>query len=171
MEVWKDIPGYEGFYQVSNLGAVKSLDRICRNGKRYKGRVLKQVPDGAGYLQVFLCKDTKPKRFYVHRIVATVFIENPENKAQVNHLDETKKWDNRVENLAWTTPKENANWGTRNERSNRKRSRPVVCVELNKTFESMTLAAKAIDQRTTNIWLVVNKPDRTAGGYHWRYAE
>ena len=171
MEVWKDIKGYEGLYQVSSTGRVRSLDRVSCNGKHYKGRILKPVPDGAGYQQVFLRKDAKTRRFYIHRMVATAFIENPENKPQVNHLNESQKWNNRVENLSWATPKENANWGTRNERSNRKRSKPVLCVELGKVYESFRAAAKAINQRTANIWIVIDNPDRTAGGYHWRYAE
>lgn len=170
-EVWKDIPGYEGAYQVSNFGKVRSLDRISHNGKHYKGRVLKPVPDGVGYQQVFLRKESKTKRFYIHRIVATVFLANPDNKPQVNHLNETQKWNNRVDNLSWATPKENANWGTRNERSNRKRSKPVLCVELGKEYESIHSAAKMIGQRVCNIAIVLNKPDRTAGGYHWQYVK
>lgn len=169
MEVWKDIQGYEGMYQVSDLGRVRSLTRVAHNGKCYKGKVLKPVPDGAGYLQVFLRKEAKTQRCYIHRLVAIAFIENPDNKTQVNHLNETQKWNNRVDNLSWATPKENANWGTRNERSNRKRSKPVLCVELGKEYESMNSAAKAINRRVANIWVVIDKPDRTAGGYHWRY--
>ena len=171
MEVWKDISGYEGMYQVSDLGRVQSLDRISHNGKRYKGRVLKPVPDGAGYLQVFLRKDAKTRRFYIHRLVAGAFIENPTNKPQVNHLDETEKWNNRVDNLAWATPKENANWGTRNERSNKKRSKPVLCIELGREFESLGSATKAFKRGGTNIWKAINDPNKTACGYHWRYAE
>ena len=168
MEVWKDILGYEGAYQVSDLGRVRSLDRVSCNGKHYKGRVLKPVPDGAGYLQVFLRKDVKTRRFYIHRIVAETFIENPDAKPQVNHLNESQKWNNRVDNLSWATPKENANWGTRGERSNRKRSKPVICVELGKEYESMHSAAQAINRQVANIAMVLDKPDRTAGGYHWQ---
>lgn len=168
MEIWRDISGYEGMYQVSNLGRVKSLDRIGHNGKRYKGKVLKPVPDGAGYLQVFLRKDAKTKRIYIHRIVAIAFIENPDNKPQVNHLNEEEKWNNRVDNLAWATPKENANWGTRNERSNRKRSQRIICVELGKEFESISSAARKFNRRVANIRIVLDRPDRTSCGYHWQ---
>lgn len=100
-EVWKDIEGYEGLYQVSNMGNVKSVGY----GKE---RVLKFGKNNDGYLRVVLYKEGKGKTHKVHRLVAQAFIPNPENKEQIDHLN-TIRTDNRVENLRWVTPKENNN--------------------------------------------------------------
>ena len=120
-EVWKDIVGYEGLYQVSNLGRVKSLDKVIstRNGyssfeKSIKGRVLKQVLV-MGYLKVHLVNMNKGKSIPVHRFMAMAFIANKNNYPQVNHKDEDKT-NNVVDNLEWCTVSYNNNYGTRNER-------------------------------------------------------
>lgn len=102
-EVWKPIPEYEGLYEVSNMGRVRSLFR-------YK-KILKPSPNWNGYATVELWKDHKRKRITIHRLVATCFCENPENKPFVNHLDETKT-NNRADNLEWVTHIENCNYGT-----------------------------------------------------------
>lgn len=112
MEEWKDIEGYEGLYQVSNEGRVKSLDRYVDNfwgTKQFvRGRILKETTDKDGYLMVYLCKDGKPKGRKVHRLVAEAFIPNTENKPQIDHIN-TVRDDNRVENLRWVSCKENSN--------------------------------------------------------------
>ena len=109
-EVWKDIKGYEGYYQVSNLGKFKSISRekTTPTGKPCysKERILKQHKDKQGYLTVGLCKDRKAKRYLSHRIVAIHFIENIENKPQVNHINGDKQ-KNDVTNLEWCTESEN----------------------------------------------------------------
>jgi len=110
-EIWKDIKDYEGIYQVSNLGKVKSLDRIDSGGRFRPEKILKQN-NNKGYLKVTLCKNKSVKYPNVHRLVALAFIPNPDNKLQVNHKDENKK-NNCVDNLDWVTAKENANYGTR----------------------------------------------------------
>lgn len=109
--IWKDIKGYEGLYQVSSFGVVRSLDRLRKNKKRMslcRGREL--VPDlnkTNGYLSVSLSKDGKATRHYLHRLVAFAFVPNPGNKKQVNHKDGDKE-NNRKDNLEWATHKENA---------------------------------------------------------------
>ena len=112
IEEWKDIKGYEGLYQVSNLGRVKSL-------KFGKERILKTGVDRYGYISVNLYKNNKRKLCKVHRLVAEAFIPNLENKPEVNHLDEDKT-NNMVSNLEWCTRNENVNNGTRNKRISKK---------------------------------------------------
>lgn len=107
-EIWRDIKGYEGLYQVSNLGRVRSF----HGGSE---RIMKQTLQN-GYLRITLLKNEKSKRFLSHRLVALAFIPNPENKPQVNHIDEDKT-NNRVDNLNWMTSKENNDWGTRKGRA------------------------------------------------------
>lgn len=97
-EIWRDIDGYEGLYQVSNFGRVKSFWR--------GGRILKPNLNRCGYLQVTLCCGGKQKHMYVHRLVAQAFVPNPESKCEVNHIDGDKT-DNRAENLEWSTAFEN----------------------------------------------------------------
>lgn len=101
-EIWKDVVGYEGYYQVSNLGQVKSLDRYVkykRTGLRLiKGKILSQKTDRNGYKCVLICIDNKRWYVTVHRLVALMFVPNPDNKPQVGHKDETKT-NNRADNL------------------------------------------------------------------------
>lgn len=110
-EVWKDIEGFEG-YQISNQGRVKSLNYSHTKQER----VLQQCITACGYCQAYLCKNGKRYTFLVHRLVAIAFIANPNEKPQVNHIDECKV-NNHAENLEWCTCKENINYGTRNERA------------------------------------------------------
>lgn len=105
-EIWKDIAGFEGIYQVSSLGRVRSLTRKVWNYTK-PGRVLKPHMKPNGYLQVSLkSPERSEKHFYIHRAVAEAFIPNPKGLRQVNHKN-FDKTDNRVENLEWVTPQEN----------------------------------------------------------------
>lgn len=105
-EIWKDINGYEGIYQVSNKGRVRSLDRKVWNYTK-KGRILKPHDNGHSYLNVGLHgENSVNKHAYIHRLVAEAFIPNPDNKPEVNHIDFNKR-NNCVENLEWVTEEEN----------------------------------------------------------------
>jgi len=105
-EVWKDIKGYEGVYQVSSLGRVRSLPRKVWNYTK-QGRIMSPYKKKNGYLQLSLNGFGKhEKHVYVHRLVADAFVENPQNLKQVNHINFNKE-DNRAENLEWVTPQQN----------------------------------------------------------------
>ena len=122
-EIWKTIDGYEN-YQVSNMGKVKNI---------ITGKVLKQHNNGNGYLHVCLYnKEHKGKTIMVHRLVAKVFIPNPNNLPQINHIDECKE-NNCVSNLEWCTSEENINHGTHNFRTgyNNPNRKPIYSVDIN----------------------------------------
>ena len=109
-ELWKEVVGYEGYYEVSSVGRVRSVDRVITrsNGRTYtnKGKIRATCDDGLGYEQVSLSVEGKYKSRKVHRLVANAFITNPENKLQVNHIDGNKK-NNIADNLEWVTNQEN----------------------------------------------------------------
>lgn len=124
MEEWKPIKGYEGFYEVSNLGRVRSLDRIVIRSdgvkQTIKSKLLKGTHDKDGYLTVGLSKDYKTKQYKVHRLVAETFIPNPDNKPEVDHIN-TDRTDNTVANLRWCTHEGNCNNAlTKKKRSEKK---------------------------------------------------
>lgn len=105
-EIWKDIPGWEGFYQASTMGRIKSTSHLSCSGKLLKNRILRQNVYGRGYLNARLYRNGKSHSFPVARLVAFTFIPNPENKPTVDHINNIK-FDNRVENLRWATYHEN----------------------------------------------------------------
>lgn len=132
-EIWRDIDGYEGLYQVSNLGRVRSLDKGEKlpNGYRIrKGKILKPGLNRYGYQFVYLYKDGKAKMHTVHKLVAQAFISNPQHFKEINHIDEVKT-DNRASNLEWCDRSYNINFGSRNERiSKAKKGKPNIGVKI-----------------------------------------
>ncbi len=171
MEIWKDIPGFENLYQASNKGNIRSLN--YRNTG--KVQVLKPIIRDNGYLQVALWKEKKVVYCRIHRLIALTFLENPNNLPEVNHIDENKS-NNRVENLEWCTRKYNINYGTHNERvsksnkgrklseeSKKKISKPVICLELNRLFNSATEAADALGCTQANVSFVIKNGYKCRG--------
>lgn len=145
MEIWKTIQGYEGLYEVSNLGNVRSLDRAVKqsNGSigHYKGRVLKGEQDKKGYRRVRLSKNNITQKFQVHRLVALAFIPNLENKQFVNHIDESTD-NNNVDNLEWCTGHENMRHGTIQKRLAEAKKKKIICITDGKKFNSINEAAE-----------------------------
>lgn len=171
-EIWKDIAGYEGLYQVSNLGRVKSLAKLC--GHRPKGETILNIQDIRGYKRVTLCKDNKLKKFQIHRLVGLAFIENPENKPCINHKDENKA-NNNVDNLEWVTWKENTNYGHCIEKFSKKTKKTiqekcgqkVKCAETGKIFPSLKEAARWCNGSWSEISACTRGKIKKAYGYTW----
>ena len=176
-EEWRDVVGYEGRYQISSMGRVKSLARtfIGKGGGEHlvKERVLKPCDNGRGYLYIGLSDGTgEHKRHYIHRLVGEAFLPRAEGKDAINHKDEDKT-NNNVWNLEWVSDKENCNFGTRNERIAKANSKPVAqCTkegELVKTWSSLTEIGKQTGFSIGNISQVTNGKHKQAYGFIWRY--
>lgn len=184
MEIWKDIKGYKNLYQVSNLGNVRSLDRIRKNGKEpnrkylQKSKLLKPAIQNVGYKFVVLSKNGKRKGFRVHRLVAEAFIDNPNNYDCVNHKDENKL-NNNVSNLEWCTVAYNNKYGTKQERY-RKKIRKKTGKRINQydlegnlmnTWECIMDAERFLNKKraATPIWNCCQHKTKTAYGYRWEY--
>lgn len=161
MEVWKDIEGYEGLYQVSSWGRVKRLNT---------GRILKGRKNTNSYLTVGLCKNGEQKDYLIHRLVAQAFIPNPHNKPQVNHIDENKE-NNHAENLEWVTAKENNNHGTHNLRASKTKSIPIICIETGIEFYGISECSRQMGLNDGNITSVLKGKRKTCGGYTFKYKE
>ena len=176
-EEWKWIDGYENYYQVSNLGRVKSVDRevFYKDGRKaiHKGGPVAINTRPNGYLKANLYKDGKMKNVTIHRLVAEAFIPNPNNYPVINHKDENKA-NNYVENLEWCTYKYNSNYGTAKERWASKQSIPVkgVHIETGKEIYLKSMAEGALygfDQRA--ISAVCLGEYKTHRGYSFQKIE
>lgn len=119
MEIWKDILGFEGMYQISNKGNVKSLERTTTHNRRLSEKLLKTRQDKNGYYIVTIYKNKRRYDFKVHRLVALMFIPNPKNLPLVNHKDENPA-NNNVDNLEWCSYSYNVNYGSRNAKASKK---------------------------------------------------
>lgn len=168
MEIWLDIKGYEGLYQVSNHGRVRSLNYW----KTGKVKIL-STRICNGYLRVGLSKDGKEKMFMIHRLVAEAFIPNWFDDPCVNHIDENKE-NNNVENLEWCDTKHNDNHGTRNIRISEKLSKPVLQYtkggELVREWNSITEAERN-GFSSGDIWSCCNGRYKSHKGFIWKYKE
>ena len=167
MEIWKDIPNYEGLYQVSNLGNIRGLYNYRGKYHILKPRLKR------GYHQIGLRKNTIRKWFAVHRLVAQVFIANPHNCKYINHKDENKL-NNSVENLEWCTAHYNNCYGTRRERVKQKIAKKVLQYDLNNNFirEYPSIADASKPYKTlSNISLCCRGIYKQVYGYIWRFEE
>ena len=170
MEEWRNIKGYEGYYQVSNLGRVKSLNY----NKTGKEGIMKSHDNGYGYLEVQLSKDGKVKHCRVNRLVAQAFLPNPDNLPEVNHKDEDKT-NNCVENLEWCSKLYNINYGTGSKRSAEKRSKSVFSVDkesgLIMWWQSANEAGRVLGINQGHITMCCQGKLKSAGGHIWFYAD
>lgn len=189
-EVWKAIPEWES-YEVSNLGRIRSIDRIINVNAPYKwravkGKIRKPQFDQHGYLQVMISQNGKSKVMKIHRAVAMAFIPNPDNKPCVNHIDNDPT-NNRLENLEWVTLKENSQWMLKQGRADRDKqwidrlkkslewtTKAVIGTEI-KTGKEIYFA-KVTDVKSQGFLpscvccCCKGKKSKTHKGYRWRYA-
>lgn len=180
-EIWKDVVGYEGYYKVSNMGRLKSLNRKVDHpsGKPVELKeIIRKTYKNFGYITVCLNKKGKRKNVRVHRLVALAFIPNPENKPQVNHKNEIKH-DNRLENLEWATAYENSIYKDihlRKRLAPKKRrvyqyTKDMVFI---KEWESIKKAIESLEKKkgfSSMISACCRRKRKTALGYIWRYAD
>ncbi len=175
-EEWKDVEGYEGLYQVSNFGKIRSI-------YRYK-RELKPLYTNSGYIQAQLCKDKTVKAVLVHRIVANAFIPNTENKPCINHKDGNKH-NNHISNLEWCTFSENEkhSYKVLKKKTSKGRlgmygskcynHRNIIQYTIDgkfvKEYESRGEASRITGISSGSIWLAMNGKRNYAGGFIWKY--
>lgn len=173
IETWKDIPKYEGLYQVSNMGRIKSLKRKTLNGKCLYDKILNNRINHNGYLMIFLSKNKKIKGYRIHRLVAQAFIPNPDNLPQVNHIDKNKT-NNRINNLEWCTAKYNTQHAIINKlRDNKYRRKIVQCDLDNNIVKEWNSIKEATDFgfSKSGIWQCCNNKRNMHKNYKWYYKE
>ena len=168
IELWKPVLGYEGFYEISNLGQIKSLV------KKQK-KIIKNCENGAGYFVVTLCRNGKRRMASIHRLVAEAFIPNPKNLPQINHKDGVKT-NNLIENIEWCTAKENMNhaWDTGlNSVEKLGTTKKVAQIKNGKTikvWESLSSASRELGIIRTSISNCCCHRSMSAGGFCWKFA-
>ena len=166
MEHWKSIDCYEGLYEVSDMGRVKSLG----NNKTRKEKILKPHNSGSGYLKVTLCKDGHTKQLLLHRLVAEAFIQNPNNLATINHKDEVKT-NNVASNLEWMSIEDNVAYSQIHMAKRRVQMLDKSTGELLATFPSTMEAERVTGIDQGNISKCCNGKLKSAGGYVWKYLQ
>ena len=164
--MWKNIKGYEGFYQISDEGQVKSL--IGKEAKLISCTRLK-----SGYIDFGLCKDKKKYHHLAHRLVGIAFLNNPNNLPEINHKDENKS-NNNVDNLEWCTSKYNSNYGTGIARSAKAKEKKTNQLTRDnkfiKSWVSQTVASNSLGIPRAHICSCCNGNRATTGGFKWEHA-
>ena len=177
-EIWKDIPGYEEYYEINQYGVVKSKNRTVNRlfGPIVKvGKVMKQRLNHNGYCTIQLTKDGKQKRYMVHRLVAFAFIPNTNNLPFINHKDEVRT-NNHVSNLEWCTAEYNATYGTCVEKrritqqTTNKNMKPVIAYNDKEQLEFISVrgAARNLNLHSSNIQQAIKNNTR-CGKYYWKF--
>ena len=166
-EIWCPIKGYEGLYEVSDKGRVRSM-------KFGKERILSPGKLQNGYLRVNFCKNGEKKNLLVHRLVAQAFIPNPDNMTEVNHKDEDKD-NNSVQNLEWCDRKYNVNYGNRNQMVSMKLSKPILQYtksgEFVREWKSTYDVERNLGYFHNSISYCCNGKNKSAYGYVWKYKD
>ena len=168
-EEWKDIQGYEGIYQISNLGRVKSLKR--KNNRCRSDKILKQYIGKTGYMQLRLCKGHETKLWKVHVLIAKAFIDNPDNLPIINHID-ADKTNNDISNLEWCSYSQNNKHAYDN---GLRKTKSLMQIALNgtplKRWSCITEASQKTGIGVSSIWKCCNHQRTNAGGFKWQYIE
>ena len=176
-EIWKDIPGYEGYYQVSNMGRVSSVKRIIPHNSKdgrcilrtIRPRIIKMGLNCNGYYSLMLHKNGNATRFTVHRLVANAFLGNPDDGMTVNHKNGVRT-DNRVENLEWCSQSDNILHASRILHTLTYHGKAVRCVETGEEFKSIKEAARHYGVADTNLGNSIRgKRQKRCAGYHWEF--
>lgn len=178
-EQWKEVEGYEGFYEISNLGNLKRLERKIWSVKNNSYSTMPEkiiIPETLnGYLRVRLTKNGEGRHFYIHQLVGKAFIDNPHNFPNINHIDENPK-NNRWDNLEWCDPDYNSNYGSRNYKISERMGIPIQRFSLEGVFiDEFKSAAEACrvlglpENRQSNISAVCRGIRRSSLGYIWRF--
>lgn len=160
MEVWKDISGYEGHYQVSNCGRIKSL-------KYGKETIMSEKLNSMGYVDIIFTKSNEQKSIRVHRIVAEAFLDNSQGYPVINHIDGDKK-NNHIDNLEWCTYSHN---NKQAYLQGQNKTKPIIQLTLDgvfiKEWNSMKEASEAVGAHSSNIRKCIQQKIKTAGGFLW----
>lgn len=191
-EVWQPVKDYEGLYEVSSLGRIRSLNHAvidsCGKKQHFKGRLLKPCCTSGNYLIVTLHKGSQKKNFLVHRLVASAFVPNPHNYPQINHKDENKH-NNKISNLEWCTAhynnfygshmrraivtrRSNVNWKRSIVKNAEARKKTVIQCNMNgqtlKVWPSLSEVEKKLKINRSNISACCHGRRENAGGYVWK---
>lgn len=179
-EVWKDVKGWEGFYQVSSLGRFKGVERLDSRGYKQKERIMKGYDNGHGYIHVYGSKNGIVKTLKLHRIIAEAFIPNPNNLPCVNHKDENRA-NNHVDNLEWCTYSYNNTYGDRIDRIKESKGwkkqlsdskTPIYVIENGnkKWYKSQAQAAEELGLDKSNLNACLKGRIKSHRGYTFEYA-
>lgn len=169
MEIWKDIPGYEGYYQASNLGNIKSMKFQCNfTGKKYnREKILKPKTNKWNSRTVELWKDGEHKTWYVHRLIGLTFLETPKCKMTINHKD-GNRLNNCVDNLEWMTLEDNIKHGYQNDLYPQKH---ILMINKHtgevKEYRSLSSASRECGKNTGYLTTAIRRGRKENSEYKW----